>query len=95
MDFTFENELQLVIGFDNGTIEVRKHRSGELVHQVSVNKAGGKESDFYIAKLFYADYRREGKKQLIAVCKNGSIQGFTVSTSVRQFEEQVQSEEKI
>ena len=95
MDFNHENEMQLVIGFDNGTIEVRKHRSGDLVHQVQLNKANGKESDYYIAKLFYTDYRREGKKQLIAVCKNGSIQGFTVSASIREFEAQVQSEEKI
>ena len=62
MDFGFENELQLVIGFDNGTIEVRKHRSGDLIHQVSLNQSGGKDSDFHIAKLFYTDYRREGKK---------------------------------
>ena len=75
--------MQLVIGFDYGKIEVRKHRSGDLVHKVSLNKVIGKDSDFYISKLFYTDYRQEGKKSLIAVCKNGSVHGFTVSTSIR------------
>ena len=95
MDFQLDNEMQLVIGFDNGLIEVRKHRSGDLVHSVQLNKFDGKDSDFYVSKLFYTDYRKEGKKQLIAICKNGSIHGFTVSASNRNIEEQVQSEEKL
>ena len=32
---------------------------------------------------------------MIAVCKNGSIHGFSVSASIRAIQEQVQSEEKI
>ena len=48
-----------------------------------------------MAKLFYTDYRKEGKKQLIAVCKNGSVHGFTVSASNRNIEEQVESQEKL
>ena len=95
MDFQLDSEMQLVIGFDNGLIEVRKHRSGDLVHSVQLNRFDGKDSDFYVSKLFYTDYRKEGKKQLIAICKNGSIHGFTVSASNRNIEEQVQSEEKL
>ena len=62
MDFQHDNEMQLVIGFDNGLIEVRKHRSGDLLHSVQLNKFDGKPADFYISKLFYTDYRKEGKK---------------------------------
>ena len=34
MDFTVENEMQLVVGFGDGIIEVRKHRSGTVIHSV-------------------------------------------------------------
>jgi hypothetical protein len=37
MDFTIDEQMHLAIGFDNGTIEIRKHRTGELLHSV---KAG-------------------------------------------------------
>ena len=31
MDFDLDGEMELVVGFDDGSIEVRKHRSGDLV----------------------------------------------------------------
>ena len=34
MDFTFEGEMQLVVGFGDGIIEIRKHRSGTVIHSV-------------------------------------------------------------
>lgn len=86
--------MHLAVGFDNGTIEIRKHRTGELLHSV---KAGDKP----IQKLFYYDYRLSGEKsssggkQLIAVDSEGNVKGFTVSANIKQFELQVQSEAKI
>ena len=51
----------LVVGFDNGLLEVRKHRSGELVCSVQIaNQEGGKPNA--VAKLFYYDYRMQGSK---------------------------------
>jgi hypothetical protein len=38
MDFNLnDGQMQLVIGFDDGLIEVRKHRSGELIHSVTMS----------------------------------------------------------
>ena len=61
MDFAVEDEVQLVVGFEDGTIEVRKHRKGTLVHSVTL------QSNAAVAKVFYYDYRNNGNKQLIAV----------------------------
>ena len=85
MDFTIDEQMHLAIGFDNGTIEIRKHRTGELLHSV---KAGNHQ----IQKLFYYDYRLSGEKsssggkQLIAVDSEGNVKGFTVSANIKQFE---------
>ena len=88
IDFTIDEQMHLAVGFDNGTIEIRKHRTGELLHSV---KAGDKP----IQKLFYYDYRLSGEKsssggkQLIAVDSEGNVKGFTVSANIKQFELQV------
>ena len=36
MDFTVGDQMCLAVGFDNGTIEVRKHRTGELLCEVQL-----------------------------------------------------------
>lgn len=46
------NKLMLV-GFESGQIEVRKHLSGEIVHTAKLEKGT-------IAKIFYYDYRTSG-----------------------------------
>jgi len=75
----------LAIGFDNGTIEVRKHRTGDLVSTVKLNQQiNGKDNP--VAKLFYCDYRMQGNKQVVAVGKDGLIQGYTVAISTSQIE---------
>lgn len=94
MEFEVDGQVQLVVGFENGLIEVRKHRTGDLLH---TQKPGAHP----IQQLFYYDYRQQdahkesGQKQLIAVDGEGSVTGFTVSTSIKQFEMEVQSEEKV
>lgn len=65
MDFDLDGEMELVVGFDDGSIEVRKHRSGDLIH--TVNLSGGTP----VSKLVYYDYRMTGNNQIIAVGKNG------------------------
>ncbi len=32
MDFEIDEQMHLVVGFENGLVEVRKHRTGELLH---------------------------------------------------------------
>lgn len=59
----------MVVGFENGTVEVYKHRSGELLHSLKVGTKA-------IQKLFYYDYRQAGSKQIISVDAEGNIKGF-------------------
>jgi Bardet-Biedl syndrome 2 protein len=88
MEFDMDGENELVVGFEDGTIEVRKHRSGSLVHSVTLGSA--------IARLVYFDFRQSGAKQLIAVSKNGQVQGYTPSVDqVKQFKEVVQTKQQI
>ena len=75
----------LAIGFDNGTIEVRKHRSGDLICSVKLAKQENGH-DNPVVKLFYYDYRMQGNKQVVAVGRNGLIQGYTVQVSNAQIE---------
>ena len=50
MDFDMDGQMELVTGFENGLIEVRKHRTGELIHSQKMGTAA-------ISKLIYYDYR--------------------------------------
>lgn len=84
----------LAVGFDNGTIEVRKHRTGELLCEVQLARQdNGQENP--VVKLFYYDYRMQGNKQIVAVGRNGLIQGYTVQVSNAQIQAQIQGEEKL
>jgi Bardet-Biedl syndrome 2 protein len=64
MDFDMkDSQMQLVIGFDDGLIEVRRHRTGDLIHSV---KFSGDQNltlkEEPIANLFYYDFRMNGQK---------------------------------
>jgi len=32
MDYEIDGQMQLVVGFETGLIEVRKHRTGDILH---------------------------------------------------------------
>ena len=53
LDFEIEEEMHMAIGFENGSVEVRSHRTGKQVHKVCVGSRP-------IQKLFYYDYRQTG-----------------------------------
>ena len=84
--------MHLAVGFENGIVEVRSHRTGKQVHKVCVGSSP-------IQKLFYYDYRQTGVneqgKQVIAVNSDGAVQGFSVSQSIQAYEMEIMSEEKI
>ena len=94
LDFETDGQFHMAIGFDNGEIEVRNHKKGELVNKVRLSKmANGKYPA--VSKLFYYDYRMQGQRQVIAVGQDGSVVGFSVSESNKDFIAQVQGEDKI
>lgn len=94
VDFEVNDQVHLAVGFENGLVEIRTHRTGELLHSV---KCGDKP----IQKLFFYDYRQTGGsnqsagKQVIAIDSDGNVRGFTVSANIKAFQLEVQSEEKI
>lgn len=69
--------MLLVIGFSSGSIEVRKHRTGDLLHKTSMSNA--------VTALFYYDYRQEGLPQVIAIDSEGEVKGMTLTRQVKQF----------
>ena len=70
--------MMLVLGFANGSVEVRKHRTGELLQKVQIGQNA-------IAQLFYYDFRLEGMPQLLALDTEGTVKGFTITRNVKQF----------
>ena len=80
LDFQIDGGMCLAIGFDNGVIEVRKHRTGDLISSVKLaNQSNGNANS--VVKVFYYDYRMQGSKQIVAVGQDGLIQGYTVTVS--------------
>ena len=67
MDFDLDGQMELVTGFEDGTIEVRKHKSGEVLNTVNMPKGTP------VSKLFYYDYRMMGSNQLIALGQDGKV----------------------
>ena len=64
----------LMLGWSNGKVELRSERKGEELFKKLLKQP--------IAKVFYEDYRLEGKKQMIAVTTSGKIVGFSKETTV-------------
>lgn len=75
MDFDLDGQMELVAGFASGAIEVRKHRTGEVIHKSSMSAS--------ISELFYYDYRMEGLPQVIAIDADGNVKGLSVTRTVR------------
>jgi len=73
-----DKQKVLVIGFESGQIEVRKHL-GEVVFQTRIPDSGA------ISQLFFYDYRMSGSSQVIAVTSKGIIQGYQLTPNLKQF----------
>jgi Bardet-Biedl syndrome 2 protein len=72
-----DGQKLLIVGFESGQIEVRKHTSGDIIFTTIIDNSG------YISKLFYFDYRMSGAKQVIAVTSKGFIQGYSVNQNLK------------
>ena len=59
---------ELVSGWSNGKVEVRMDRTGETVYKDTLSSA--------VASLQVADYRLDGKEELIACGVNGELKGY-------------------
>ena len=52
LEYDIDGQLVLIIGTSSGSVQARKHRTGELIHEVKMPTS--------IAAVFYCDYRQEG-----------------------------------
>lgn len=71
----------LIIGWSNGKVELRSERKGEEIFKKLLKQP--------IAKVFFDDYRLEGKKKLMAITTSGKIVGFSKENATAE----VQSEQ--
>ncbi|KNC53004.1 bardet-Biedl syndrome 2 protein [Thecamonas trahens ATCC 50062] len=67
-DLDMDGVAEIVTGFADGTLQVRRQDTGKLMYV--------EKMDDGIAALLVADYRCEGKDQLVVVCVNGAIRGY-------------------
>lgn len=68
-DLNQDGVPELVAGWSNGRMEVRMDSSGDLVYKDKFNAS--------LAKLLVADYRNDGKIQLLGVSTDGELRGYS------------------
>ena len=68
----------LIVGFQSGTLEVRKAQTGDIVFTTKLEGSGS------VAKVFFYDYRMSGSKQVVVVTTTGKIIGYTIQSQSQQ-----------
>jgi Bardet-Biedl syndrome 2 protein len=84
-DMTGDGKLELVIGWSNGRVEVRNSNSGEVVAKDSL--------DHPIAAILKADFRMDGRMQVIVLSVEGELRGYVQNLGVVRTKE-VKAEEQ-
>ena len=80
-------DLELVIGWSNGRVEVRSVSSGEVIAKDSLDHA--------IAAIFRADFRLDGRMQVIVLSVQGELRGYLKNLGVvRTDESRAQEQEQ-
>ncbi|CAG9330233.1 BBS2 [Blepharisma stoltei] len=67
-DVTGDGVPDMILGWSNGKLEVRSENKGENIFKKSLKQT--------IAKVFYTDYRMQGKNQVIACTVAGRVLGY-------------------
>jgi Bardet-Biedl syndrome 2 protein len=70
-DIDLDGVPELIAGWSNGRIEVRREGKGDLLYKDRMTSS--------ISKLFVCDYRMNGKQELVSVAIDGEIKGYTSS----------------
>ena len=67
-DLDGDGVLEIVTGWSNGEIEVRKDHNGKVVYREFMGSA--------IAGLIVCDYKMDGRNELMCVCTSGEVRGY-------------------
>jgi len=67
---------ELISGWSNGKVEVRNEHNGELIYK--------EYFDAPIAAIVQADYRMDGRVEIIVCAENGEVRGFFPSDSAME-----------
>ena len=62
-DINGDGELELITGWSNGKIDARNQRTGEVVFKDHLSSS--------VAGIVDADYRQDGKRQLLVISVDG------------------------
>lgn len=72
VNFALDGDMQLVTGYQNGELEVRSQKTGDIVHTQQMSTP--------ISKIMYCDYRLEGKPQVVVCTAGGEVKGFSLAS---------------
>jgi len=78
-DMTGDGKLELVIGWSNGRIEVRNCTSGEVLAKDLLPNS--------IAAIVRADFRMDGRMQVVVVSVEGELRGYVQNLGVVRTDE--------
>ena len=73
-DLDHDGVPEVVTGWSNGTFNVRKLETGELVFKETIGSA--------VSGIITSDYRLDGKEQLMICSQSGEVRGYLPSTEI-------------
>ena len=78
-DIDGDGEKELLIGWDNGTFEARRHEDGQILCKTTLPSP--------LAAIQVNDYRLDGKEAALCCMTNGTIHGFIQGDSMDSYTE--------
>jgi Bardet-Biedl syndrome 2 protein len=75
IDVEGESIYCLIVGWNNGRVEVRSDVSGEVLFKIQLSSP--------LAKILKGDYRNDGTVQIIVITTDGQVKGYSFNYNLR------------